>query len=277
MAILVTGATGNVGRQVVAQLVAAGEQVRALTRRPESAGLPAGVEVVAGDLTDPGTVSGACDGIDRLYLFPVPETAAECVARAKRSGVQRIVTLSSLSVDSGSGVIADRHRAVEVAVESAGVEWTHVRPGAFAINVLWQWGQSIRDEGIVRAPYQDSAQAVIHEADIAAVAVTALLEDGHGGRSYSLNGPEALTRGEQVRQIGRAIGRELRFQEQSPQEALAEMSAYMPAAAAESLLHYFAAAVQKPEEPLPTVQKVTGRPGRTFAQWAADHAKDFGG
>lgn len=278
MTILVTGAMGHVGREVVDRLLAAGAPVRALTRRPDTARLPAETEVVAGDLTDAGALPGGLfTGVDRMYLFPVPETAGDVMARAAAAGVQRVVTLSALAaeMDGGDNPIGDRHLAVERAVEAAGVEWTHLRPGPFAVNLL-SWVPSIRDEGVVRAPHPGSQQAPIHEADIAEVAVAALLQDGHAGAAYALSGPESLTHTERVAAIGAAIGRDIRFVEQSPEEARAAMTAYMPAPVADMMLAYMASSVDTPAPVFPAVSRVLGHPGRTFARWAADHAADFG-
>jgi uncharacterized protein YbjT (DUF2867 family) len=275
--ILVTGATGNVGRHVVDQLVGAGERVRALTRNASTAGLPDGVEVVQGDLARPETLSPALAGVDRVYLFPVAETVREFVDIAGRSGVRRIVVLSSAAAEQdGGNAIGRYHRTVERAVEDADVEWTHLRPGPFMMNTLWQWGPSIAAENVVRAPYGDAAQAPIHEADIAAVATTALREDGHAGRAHALTGPESLTQVEQARAIGAAIGRDVVFEELSPDQAREHWRRMgVPAQVVNALLGFLPAAVGRPARVLPTVEQVTGRPARTFAQWAAEHASDF--
>jgi len=281
MTILVTGATGHVGRVVVERLLGAGETVRALTRRPETARLPEKVEVVAGDLTDVGALpAGLFDGVERMYLFPVPETAADVTARAAAAGVRRVVTLSALAAEmdgpggQGDNPLGDRHLAVERAVEAAGVEWTHLRPGPFCVNAL-AWAPSIRAEGVVRAAYGASEQAPIHEADIAEVAVAALLEDGHAGQAYALSGPESLTQTARVAAIGAALGREIRFVEQTPEEARATMVTQMPEPVADMMLGYMASTVGTPAPVFPAVERVLGHPGRTFARWAADHVADF--
>ncbi|MFE1251792.1 NAD(P)H-binding protein [Streptomyces sp. NPDC058735] len=277
MTVLVTGATGSVGRHVVEGLVAAGVPVRALTRAPATAGLPKAVEVFEGDLTRPETLRAALHGVDGLYLFPVPETAREVVAAAKDAGVRRIVVLSSSSVldESGDNHSGEYHRAVERAVEESGIAWTFVRPDEFAANVLWKWRHSIRTEGVVRAPYGDAPRVLVHEADVAAVAVAALLEDGHTGQAYVLTGPEAITQAEQVRAIARALGREIAFEEITPDEARVLMGRAMPAPVVEMVLGYLADAVVHPPAVVDTVEHVTGVPARTFAQWAVDHAGDF--
>lgn len=277
MTILVTGATGAVGRPVVDQLVEAGESVRAVTRTPATAGLPEQVEVFEGDMEQPESLRAAFAGVDRLYLFPVPDTAREVVALAKEAGVRRIVVLSSSSVldTSGDNHSGEYHRAVERAVEESGIEWTFIRPDEFATNVLWKWAHSIRTEGVVRAPYGNATRVLIHEADVAAVAAAALLEDGHAGQAYVLTGPEAVTQAEQVRQIAQAIGRPVAFEEITPDQAREFMGQVMPAPVVEMVLGYLADAVANPPVPVDAVEKVTGRPALTFARWAADHAADF--
>ncbi|MGS2642363.1 NAD(P)H-binding protein [Streptosporangium sp. LJ11] len=273
MTILVTGATGTVGRHVVDGLLRAGASVRALTRSPERAGLPPEVEVVRGDLTDPGTVESALTGVDRMYLFPVPETAETVTRLAAKAGVRHIVVLSSVSAAYAEGDLSgDQHRTVEQAVEASGLAWTHVRPGEFMANVLFLWAPSIRAENVVRAPYGDAESAMVHEADIADVAVKALLEDGHAGATYALTGPQALTKVEQVRIIAEVLDRDVRFEELTrPQARELWISQGMPPEAADWLLE------PPPAKAVvgPFAEQVTGRPSRTFAQWVADHRADL--
>ncbi|WFB07812.1 NAD(P)H-binding protein [Streptomyces sp. LX-29] len=271
--IVVTGATGNVGRYVVDELVEAGAKVCALTRDPEAARMPAGVRVARlGDLP--------LDGVTAVFLNPAvlwgsgPE---EFLRQAAWHGVRRIVTLSSAAVaEAGSGnPIGDHHRALEVAIEATGVEWTHLRPGAFASNA-GQWAGQIRAGDVVRGPYAEAQLAPIHEADIAAVAARALLTDDLVGRAPVLSGPQSITQAEQVRIIGEAIGRPLRYEELSREAAREAMTGgHVSAEIADSLLTMFAASVGRPAEISPETERITGRPGRTFAQWAADHAADF--
>ncbi|MER7081459.1 Uncharacterized conserved protein YbjT, contains NAD(P)-binding and DUF2867 domains [Saccharopolyspora kobensis] len=278
MTFLVTGATGSVGRHVVARLRDAGAQVRAVTRNPGTADFPADVEVVAGDLDRPETLEPALAGIERAYLFPHDDATA-FAELAKKAGVRRIVVLSSAS----AGIEYKRehnshshawHLAVERAVEDSGIACTAIRPGSFASNSLL-WADAIRSGSAVRSPYASAAQAPVHEADIAAVAATALLEDGHTGAKYTLSGPASITLAEQVRTIGEALGRETSFEELTPEQGRAELLRNLPEDIVDMLLGYWAEAVDQPEPVLPTVEQVTGRPARTFAQWAADHAADF--
>ncbi|OLF19467.1 SDR family oxidoreductase [Actinophytocola xanthii] len=286
MTILVTGATGFVGRHVVAQLADAGHPVRAMTRNPAAARFPDGVEVVRGDLLDPPSVAAVLTDVDRMYLFPEPRTAEEVVGLAVRAGVERIVTLSSGAV--GAGLDTDYQLPVEQAVERSGCAWTHLRPGEFASNTLRLWGPSIRAERVVHHHMPDWRGLPIHEADIAAVGVAALLGEGHHGRAYDLTGPERLSAREQVAAIAEALGEEVRLVEVSQEKArdlllaqggwaadnanfITGFESYSPTEMPELTAEEWDAAIV----PLPTVEEVTGRPPRTFAQWAREHAEDF--
>lgn len=284
MTILVTGATGQVGRHVVAQLAAAGVPVRAMTRRPAAVAAPAGVEVVRGDLLDPPSVPLA--GVRALYLFPEPRTARAVVARAVEAGVRRIVTLSSGAV--GAGLDTDFQLPVEQAVEASGCAWTHLRPGEFASNTLKLWGPSIRAERVVRYHHPDWRGLPVHEADIAAVGVAALLSPGHHGRAYDPTGPARISAREQVRAIADALGEEVRFEEVTPAESreilkrqggwAAENADFLTGFESYSPSHLPDLTAEEWDEmlqPLPTVEEVTGRPARTFAEWAREHADDF--
>ncbi|MEU3141755.1 NAD(P)H-binding protein [Nocardiopsis alba] len=284
MRVLVTGATGNVGRRVTAGLVEAGVSVRALTRNPARADLP-GAEIVRGDLTEPETVP--FDGVDRMFLFPEPSTAKDLVERAVRAGVRRIVVLSSGAVTGGFDTTF--HPPVEQAAERSGVGWTQIRPGEFAANKLALWGPSIRAERVVRDPNPDGGWYPVHEWDVADAALAALLEDGHHGKAYDVNGPELISLRDQVGAIADALGEEIRFEEVTPAEAreIYQRLGGFAAEAADFLLGFtdYDGNAADPADaadfdpsslgPLPTVSSVTGAEPRTFAQWARDRVEDF--
>jgi uncharacterized protein YbjT (DUF2867 family) len=293
--ILITGATGNVGRHVVSQLRGAGAAVRALTRDPGSAGLPDGVEVVRGDLSALATLDACLDGVEAVFLvWPfLTAKAAPALLQAVAKRTRRIVYLSSMSVrddrERQADTISAFHADIERLVEQSGLEWTFLRPSGFATNTL-MWTPQIRADGVVRWPYGAARRSLIHERDIAAVAVRALTSDGHGAKKYILTGPEALTQVEQVRTIGETIGRPLRFEEIPPKAARQRLltawgipslaARFLPARSrvrrlADGALDAWATMVDEPEPVTPTVQELTGAPARTFREWAIDHADDF--
>jgi uncharacterized protein YbjT (DUF2867 family) len=271
--ILVTGATGNVGRQVVGRLLREGADVRAMTRRPDRAGLPDGTEVVRGDLTEPETLPAALRGVERAYLFPAPGTAG-FLAAAKDAGLRHVVLLSSLAVTyERPNAIGRRHETVERAVIDSGLPWTILRPGAFMTNDLG-WAPQIRATGVVRWLGDGAASTPIDECDIADVAVRALLDDGHAGRAYPLTGPEALTEPQRVAVLGETLGRALRFEGLSAGDFRAAMSARMPAEVADALIAMRAES-REMAEVSPAPADLLGRAPRTYAEWAARHADDF--
>jgi len=279
--ILVTGATGHVGRHVVSQLLGTGAPVRALVRNPDAAGLPGGVEVVRGDLSAPDALDACLDGVETVFLvwpFMTAE-AAPAVLDAVTKHTRRIVYLSSMGVRDDraqqAGPINAFHADIERLIKRSGLEWTFLRPSGFATNTLL-WASRIRADGVVRWPYGAAARSLIHERDIAAVAVRALTGDGHAGATYLLTGPQSLTQIAQVDAIGEAIGRPLRFEEISPEAARQELLAAMgDPAFVDGALNAWAGFVTEPEPVTSTVHEVTGAPTRTFRDWASDHAGDF--
>ncbi len=280
--VLVTGATGTVGRQVVSQLLAAGASVRALTRHPEAAGLPPGVEVVRGDLTLPDTLEGCLEGLEAVFLV---WTAPAEAAPAAPAAIDRLARLARHLVYLTAphrtphpffqqpNPLAAMHAQIEKWIEASGLSWTFLRPGMFAANALAWWAPQIRTGDVVRWPYAAAPTAPLDERDLAAVAVRALLEDGHAGAEYVLTGPQSLEQREQVPTIGDVLGRPLRYEELSPEEAYRELRA--PAAVVTMLLNAWAAALGQPALVTSTVEAVTGRPARTFREWVSDHAEEF--
>jgi uncharacterized protein YbjT (DUF2867 family) len=279
--ILVTGATGNVGRSVVTQLAATGSRVRALTRNPDAANLPDEVEVTGGDFSLPASLDGCLDGIETVFLIwrSLPSSAIPALVDTVAKHARRVVFLSSSAVRDELKTQADPigqiHIEVEERIKESGLEWTFLRPGAFATNTLAWWAPQIRAGDVVRWPFGSAAWAPIHERDIAAVAVRALTEDGHSGVKYFLTGSESLTQMEQLRAIGETIDRPLRFEELPPEAAWRQMSALMPPIIADRLLELWAGMVTEPAPTTATVEQVTGAPARTFREWAMDHARDF--
>ena len=278
--ILVTGATGNVGHQVVSQLRGTGATVRALVRHPDSATLPDDVEVVRGDLSAPDTLDVALDRVEAVFLvWPfLTAEAAPAVLDMVTKHARRIVYLSSMGVrddrEQQASPIDAFHADIERLIKQSGLDWTFVRSSGMATNTLW-WAPQIRAGDIVRWFHGDAARSLIHERDVAAVAVRALTEDGHAGKTYIVTGPQALTQIEQVRAIGAAIGRPLRWEEVSPEAARQQLLAGMPPSVVDSILDAHAQFAAEPEPVTSTVEAVTGTPARTFREWATDHADDF--
>ncbi len=273
--ILIIGSTGNVGGKVLSQLVATEAQVRVLVRNPEAARFPSQVEIVGGDLTLPETLDACIDGIDSVFLVwtASPATIGAALERIANS-VQRIVFLSApLKTAHPFFQQANPLRAmaeqIERLIETSGVEWTFLRPGIFAGNARHWWAPQIRAGNLVRWPYLSAPTAPVDERDIAAVAVHALCKYAAAGAEYVLTGPQSLTQLEQVSMIGRMIGRSLQVEEISPEEARRELR--IPAV----LLDAWAAAIGQPAFVTSTVAEITGRPARTFLDWATDHIAEF--
>jgi uncharacterized protein YbjT (DUF2867 family) len=278
--ILVTAATAPVGRAIVEQLVAAGTPVRALTRDVENADLPPGAEAVAGDLGDAESMRAAMQGVEAVFLLAVvPGFAAAFLGAAREAGVRRIVFQSSGAIVDGAeqqpNQVASFHADLEKEIKESGLGWTFLRLELASANSI-QWALDVPEQlkagDVVRGPYAEAQCSPIHEADMAAVAVAALTSDAHEGKVYSMTGPQSLTHREQIRLIGEATGRELSYEEVTPEESRKLMGPYTPA---DVLLADWAAHVGTPAPVSDTVQKVAGRPGLDFARWAADHAADF--
>lgn len=277
MTILVTGGRGAIARHVVAGLLAAGVPVRAGSRNPAEAALPAGVEPVRVDQAEPDTLKAALDGVDKLFLYSDPKSIGAVIDASRAAGVRHLVLLSSLAVerpDAETNPVGRQHLLVERSIADSGLPWTFVRPGVFATNAL-QWAASIKAEGVVRAAYPEAHGSAIHERDMADVAVAALTGDGHEHRSYGLTGPESTTQRQRLELIAQAIGKPLRFEELTPEQARAAMVRFIPAELVDTLLSFQSANDGVPALVLDTVEQVTGHPARTFAEWAADHADDF--
>ncbi|WP_237047863.1 SDR family oxidoreductase [Lentzea guizhouensis] len=218
--ILVTGASGKVGRHVVAGLLQAGVRVRALVRDPATARLPGGVEVVAGDLHVPATVDAAARGTDAAFLlWPgfSADGAAQTVEALARH-VRHLVHLSAARLQRDDGPMPGVWADVEDLVAVSGTSWTFLRAGGFAANTL-EWAEQIRHGDVVELPFPDAARSLVHERDIADVAVRALLDPALADSAFPVTGPQVLTQREQVAAIGSAIGRELTVREQSPEAA----------------------------------------------------------
>jgi uncharacterized protein YbjT (DUF2867 family) len=274
--ILVTGATGRVGRHVVQGLLEAGTTVRALVRNPAGAALPEAVEVVQGDITDEAAVERAAAGVDAAFLLWPSFSAegAQPVVAALTEQVSRVVYLSAMSVrddepPAASGVWG------EVEDLLIGSDWTFLRAGGFAVNTQ-AWADEFRNGNVVRVPSPEAGRSLIHERDIAAVAVLTLLNDKHIGHKYVLTGPEVLTQTEQVAILSEAVGKPMRIEEQTPTDARqAMLTQGADPTLAETSVAYWASLVEHPEPVTTTVPTLLNRPALTYREWAEEHAADF--
>jgi uncharacterized protein YbjT (DUF2867 family) len=280
--ILVIGGTGNIGRHVVSQLAARGARVRVMARNPDAVTLPPQVEVVRGDLTVPETLERCLQDVDTVFLVWVaPPAAAEEALRRFAEHARRIVFLTAplktphpfFQQPNPSRDLAER---MERLIETSGMEWTFLRAGMFAGNARHFWGPQIRGGGVVRWPYLNVHTAPTDERDLAAAACLALCEDGHGGAEYVLTGPQSLSQAEQIHLLGRAIGRSLRIEEMSPDEAQVELLPILGSSTfIDMLLNAWAASSGQPAFVTSTFAALTGAAPRTFGEWATDHAAEF--
>lgn len=270
--IVVTGATGNVGRPLVQALIDAGEQVTAVSRRGTAGA--AGVRSLRADLAEPESLEPALHGAEALFLLTSPDFMAngdlgDVMNVVRASSVRRVVLLSS------HGVGTQRHSAhLEDTVKESGLEWIMLRPGNFDSNAL-QWADSVRRQRVVAAPFGDVAVPSIDPADIAEVAAVALLESGHAGGTYTLTGPEPTSPRGQAAAIGNALGEPVRFVEQSRAQARAQMLGYLPEPVVEATLDALGTPLASEQRVSPDVERLLGRPPRSFAEWAARNISAF--
>lgn len=275
--ILVTGATGNIGRELLRQLHQEPVgPVRALTRDTTRIAPSAGVEVVEGDLARADTLKSALDGVRSLFLPSGIGATVDVLSAAQQAGVAQVVLVSSITVQTHPHLCAAAdHRAVEELLRESGLGWTILRPTQFAANTLG-WAASIREHGVVRGPYPDIGLPTIHPADIAAVARVSLTGPAHRGQTYALTGPALITPRQQAAAIGVALGRQVPFVEISRAQAHREMAPFLGAETAGAVLDLMGGDVN--DELLrvhDTVSRVTGRPGRSFLSWAQENVAAF--
>ncbi|MFI7634848.1 SDR family oxidoreductase [Nonomuraea sp. NPDC049400] len=276
--IVVTGATGNVGRTLVRLLAEAGEEVTAVSRRITGADVPEGVRAVAADLADPGSMRPALQGAEAVFLLTSGDLFAaepkEIVAAV--SGPGRMVLLSSQGVVTRPESASHGRFGAEVerAVMNSGARWTILRPGGFASNTF-AWAEPVRASRTVAAPFGDVGLPVIDPDDIAEVAATVLREPGHDGRIYELTGPELVTPRQSAAAIGEALGEVVAFVEQSREEARAQMLAFMPEPVADTTLAILGEPTPAEQRISPDVERVLGRAARPFAAWARRNAAAF--
>jgi uncharacterized protein YbjT (DUF2867 family) len=269
--IVVTGATGNVGTPLVAELSEAGIQVRAVTRRP-AAPLPPRVTRVASALD-------ALAGADAVFLNSraLGGELEATVAAARHAGVTRLVALSAINADDDfsrqpSRFRGDRNREVEQLAVDSGLEWVSLRPSVFATNFAGMWAPQIRAGDVVGGPYAAASTAPIADGDVAAVAAHALLTDDLLAQRVPLTGPQALTNTELVEVISSVLGRPLSYLEAPPEVVRRRfLGIGFSAAFADAYMALLAETVERPALVTHDVEKILDRPALTFAQWVAEH------
>jgi uncharacterized protein YbjT (DUF2867 family) len=277
--IVVTGATGNIGRPLTQALVDAGQQVTAVSRHIAEA--PLGGRHVGADLAEPGGLEQALDGAKSLFLLlsgdlhAAEANPADIVAQAAAAGVRRVVLLSSQGVATRPfGTTRIAMRELEDVVRGSGLDWAILRPGGFASNALW-WTESVRSEQVVAAPFGDTGLPIVDPADIAEVAAACLLDDRHLGGVYELTGPEVITPREQAEVLAAALGSPVRFHELTREEAKAGMARSMPAELADDTLDIIGSPSPAELRVSPDVRRVLGRDPRSFADWVARNVAAF--
>ncbi|MGH4031712.1 SDR family oxidoreductase [Actinomycetota bacterium Odt1-20B] len=277
--IVVTGATGNVGRPLTQALAEAGEPVTAVSRR--AAAVPEGVRHAVADLAEPASLAPVLDGAKALFLLlsgdlHAPEARpADLIDLAVAGGVRRVVLLSSQGVATrplGPSRVA--MRALEDALRESGLDWAVVRPGGFASNAF-AWAESVRTQGVVAAPFGDVGVPVVDPVDIAAVAAACLVDDRHTGGVYELTGPEVVTPRQQAEAIAARLASPVRFHELTRDEARAAMTRFVPAELADDTLDIISAPNPAELRISPDVERVLGRPPHPFGDWVARNIAAF--
>jgi len=266
-AILVTGATGNIGGPLVARLVSAGAEVRAVTRDPNAAMFPDGVQVVT-------SAAAALDGVSAVFLNSraLGDELASVVTAARRVGVTRLVALSAINADDDfarqpSRFRGDRNKEVEQFAVDSGLEWVSLRPSVFVSNFVGMWAPQIRAGDLVAGPFARASIAPIADRDVSAVAAHALLTDELVGQRIPLTGPQALTNAELVDVVGGVLGRRL-FYREIPADHVRQHFVDMgfPAGFADAYIGLLAATVDTPALVTHEVDKILGRPAESFAE-----------
>ena len=279
--ILVIGATGNVGREIVPQLLDLNQAVRVFVRdKRKVSHLANRVEIALGDLQQPETIERALQGVDKVFLVLNDMRtlfAKNVVDAAKSGGVQHLVQLSTYNAEDPKVELDRWHHEKDQVVRDSGLNWTFLRPGQFMSNAL-QWVPMIKAQSTVFFPGGTTVKfGSIHPNDIAAVGAVALTEPGHENRAYQLSGPQLLTTPEQVEILARAIGKAIGYVEIS-EEQLGERIKKngVPESIANALVEMFKKLREEPRDYLTNnVQQITKRPPRTFEEWCRENAAAF--
>ena len=280
--LLITGATGNIGRELVRELDTRHADFRILVRDPgRAAALPERAERAVADLEDAATLKEAFEGVDKLFLLTQGSGTAQAenaLAAAQAAGVRHIVHLSSFHAGFDPVPAMGRwHRDREDAIRASGVPATFLRCGGFMTNAL-EWAATIREGGYVFDATGPGKVAPIAAADIAAVAARALTEDGHDGQIHTLTGSEAFTTAEMVGVLAAVLGRDIQVRTAAtPEEAVkARFPNGAPPALAAALIETVEVArADTTGLRTDTVARLLGREPVTFKQWCVRNAAAF--
>ncbi|MFI7519895.1 NAD(P)H-binding protein [Micromonospora globbae] len=274
--IIVTGATGNVGRTLVRTLVEQGHAVTAVSRKITTSDVPPGVRTLAADLARPAADLPSPDAVFLLVGGDLMMTGDPEQVVAQFAGAGRIVLLSSQGVATRPDSLSHGRAfaAFEQAVMASGAEWTILRPGGFASN-SYAWAPSVKASRTVAAPFGDVGLPLIDPDDIAAVAAVTLTRPDHAKAVYELTGPELITPRQRVAAIAEAIGEPLTFVDQTRQAARELMLAFMPAPVADTTLDILGTPTAREQTVSPDVQKILGRAPGSFPAWARRNAAAF--
>ncbi|MDR3661472.1 MAG: NmrA family NAD(P)-binding protein [Mycobacterium sp.] len=275
MTILITGATGNVGRPLVALLHQAGVPVRAVTRNP-TADFPPGVEMVS-------SVRDGLAGVSAVFLNSraLGSDLAWTVSAAKDAGATKLVALSAINADDDfsrqpSRFRGDRNKEVEQLAVESGLPWVSLRPSLFATNFIGMWAGQLQAGDVVAGPYASAANAPIVESDIAAVAAQALLTDNLVSRKIPLTGPQSYTNTELLAIVGKVLGRNLHYREIPIEDVCQRFVAIgFPAEFGTAYAALLAETVEVPAQVTDEVERILGRPAQAFADWVGQYRAAF--
>ncbi len=279
--ILITGASGNVGSEVLKQAAAVGLPIRAAYQSRENAQrAPSGVETVLMNYTEPATVRAALRGVQKIFLVgpPVANVAdleAGVVRECANSGAIHVVKLSALG--GRQAIFSGLHRDSEERIEASGVPYTFLRPNGFMQNLVNYNAGTIKTQNAFYAAQGNGAVSYIDVRDIGAVAVKVLSESGHERKAYALTGPEALTNAQIAEKLSHVTGRTIRYVDLAPAELKKAMiAAGVPAWSADALLDLQRLYGEGKASPVdPAVERITGRKATPFDQFARDYAAAF--
>jgi len=282
--ILVTGATGRTGREVVRLLLEAQAPVRVFVRNHDAAASleRMGAEPAMGDFEQPDTITAALDGVRKLFLLTPADPSmvdhqGQTVEAAKRAGIDYIVKVSALGADAASPVSFARwHARAERHIEESGIAYTHLRPHYFMQNTLL-FAPSIAAENRFYAPMRDGRIGLVDCRDVAAVAARLLTDTVRENRVYEITGGTALSFAELASHIGAALGRTVTYVDVRPSEAeKAMLSAGIPGWLAEALIDLYGIfSANHASATTNVIDEVTGKAPRTFAAFAHEHAGVF--